>query len=57
MKGNKKKASTSRKKDDSGKEMFTRSNNTVEAKFTLTAYTLTGGVTNENVDEQHAQNN
>lgn len=55
----KKKVSTSKKKKDEGaaRDMVARSNNTVEAKFTLTAYTLTGGVANEAVNEQHAQNN
>jgi type IV pilus assembly protein PilO len=53
-----KKASTSKKKDSeqSARNMVARSNNTVEAKFTLTAYTLTGGVTDESVNEQHARN-
>jgi type IV pilus assembly protein PilO len=52
----KKKASTSKRKDDQNGGAMTRSNNTVEAKFTLTAYTLTGGVANEAVNEQHAKN-
>jgi type IV pilus assembly protein PilO len=52
-----KKTSTSRKKDEASPERMARSNTTVEAKFTLTAYTLSGGVTNESVNEQHAQNN
>lgn len=54
-----KKVSTSKKKKSSeqaARDMVARSNNTVEAKFTLTAYTLTGGVTDESVNEQHAQN-
>ena len=55
----KKKTSTKKNKtDDAGqKGMAMASNNTVEAKFTLTAYTLLGGVTNETVDDQHASNN
>ncbi len=55
---NKKKTSTKKKKADegAGKGMAMRSNNTVEAKFTLTAYTLMGGVTSETVDDQHASN-
>ncbi len=53
-----KKTSTRKKKDDqAAPERVARSNTTVEAKFTLTAYTLSGGVTNESVNEQHAQNN
>lgn len=55
----KKKTSTKKTKadDTAPKGMAMRSNNTVEAKFTLTAYTLMGGVTNETVDDQHASNN
>jgi len=57
VKGGKKKTSTSRKKaDDPTKNTAGRSNNTVEASFTLTAYTLLGGVTNETVNDQHASN-
>jgi type IV pilus assembly protein PilO len=55
----KKKVSTSKKKkgpDQSARDMVARSNNTVEARFLLTAYTLTGGVTDESVNEQHASN-
>lgn len=58
--GKKKKVSTSKKKPSSeqaARDLVARSNNTVEAKFTLTAYTLTGGVADESVNEQHAQNN
>ena len=57
MKGGKKKTSTSKKKpDDASAKNVARSNNTVEAKFILTAYTLLGGVTNETVNDQHASN-
>jgi hypothetical protein len=53
----KKKTSTSKKKtDDQSKNAVARSNNTVEATFTLTAYTLLGGVSNETVNDQHASN-
>lgn len=54
----KKKTSTRRTKVDdvANKGTGMRSNNTVEAQFTLTAYTLMGGVTNETVDDQHASN-
>jgi type IV pilus assembly protein PilO len=53
----KKKTSTSKKKvDDATKNAASRTNNTVEATFTLTAYTLLGGVSNETVNEQHASN-
>ncbi|HEX5132356.1 MAG TPA: type 4a pilus biogenesis protein PilO [Candidatus Krumholzibacteria bacterium] len=52
-----KKVTTSKKKKKDANDVVARSNNTVEAKFTLTAYTLTGGVTDESVNEQHAQNN
>ncbi|HXV15070.1 MAG TPA: type 4a pilus biogenesis protein PilO [Candidatus Krumholzibacteria bacterium] len=53
----KKKTSTKRKKaDEAAPATALRSNNTVEAKFTLTAYTLMGGVTSETVDDQHASN-
>ncbi len=54
----KKKASTKKNKGDDASSPKTalRSNNTVEAKFTLTAYTLMGGVTNETVEDQHASN-
>ncbi|MCI0452121.1 MAG: type 4a pilus biogenesis protein PilO [Candidatus Latescibacteria bacterium] len=53
----KKKTSTKRKKADEAAPITAmRSNNTVEAKFTLTAYTLMGGVTSETVDDQHASN-
>ena len=58
-KAKKKKTATSKKKqnqEQQAKDMVARSNNTVEAKFTLTAYTLLGGVTDETVNEQHAQN-
>jgi len=51
-----KKVSTSRKKKNDADDMVARSNNTVEARFILTAYTLTGGVENESVNEQHASN-
>ena len=53
-----KKTSTSKKKlaDDASQDKVARSNNTVEAKFTLSAYTLLGGVTDETSNEQHAQN-
>jgi type IV pilus assembly protein PilO len=57
LKGGKKKTSTSKKKtDDATKNTAGRSNHTVEAKFTLTAYTLLGGVTSEIVNDQHASN-
>jgi type IV pilus assembly protein PilO len=54
----KKRTSTKKKKTDeeASRETAIRSNNTVEAKFTLTAYTLQGGVANEPVAEQHAYN-
>ncbi len=53
----KKKTSTKRNKgDDASPATGMRSNNTVEAQFTLTAYTLQGGVRNEVVDDQHASN-
>jgi Tfp pilus assembly protein PilO len=53
----KKKTSTRRKKGDAPvNDPVLRSNLTVEASFTLTAYTLTGGVTNETIDDQHAAN-
>ncbi len=53
----KKKTSTKKnKQDEAGGKVAMRSNNTVEAKFTLTAYTLMGGVANETVDDQHASN-
>ena len=53
----KKKTSTRKKKGDAPvNDPVMRSNNTVEASFTLTAYTLTGGVTNETIDDQHAAN-
>lgn len=56
-KGKKKTSTRKTKTDDAApKGMAMRSNNTVEAKFTLTAYTLQGGVTNEAVDDQHASN-
>ncbi|MDH4036806.1 MAG: type 4a pilus biogenesis protein PilO [Candidatus Krumholzibacteria bacterium] len=53
-----KKTSTSKKKDSEqpARNMVARSNNTVEAQFVLTAYTLTGGVSDESVNEQHARN-
>jgi Tfp pilus assembly protein PilO len=58
LKVGKKKTSTSKKKtEDAAKNTAGRSNNTVEATFTLTAYTLLGGVTNEAVNDQHASNN
>ena len=54
----KKKTSTRKKKKNEvpANDPVMRSNNTVEASFTLTAYTLTGGVTNEQTEEQHARN-
>jgi type IV pilus assembly protein PilO len=54
----KKKTSTKKKKTDeeAGRGATIRSNNSVEAQFTLTAYTLQGGVTSETVDDQHASN-
>jgi Tfp pilus assembly protein PilO len=56
----KKKTSTTKKKDAGGEpakeNKIARSTHTVEAKFTLTAYTLLGGVTNETVNDQHARN-
>lgn len=52
-----KKTSTSKKKlEDQANGTVSRSNNTVEASFTLTAYTLLGGVSNETVNDQHASN-
>lgn len=55
----KRKTSTRKTPQDTApsKESMARSHNTVEAKFTLTAYTLVGGVTDETVNEQHAQSN
>lgn len=55
----KKKTSTSKKKDqDSGAaDQVARSNNTVEANFTLTAYTLVPGVSGESVSPQQADAN
>jgi type IV pilus assembly protein PilO len=54
----KKKTSTKKKKTDEqvAKGAPIRSNNSVEAKFTLTAYTLQGGVSSETVEDQHASN-
>jgi type IV pilus assembly protein PilO len=58
----KKKTSTRKKKVNEApkNDPVMKSNNTVEASFTLTAYTLTGGVTNEQTNEQtgdqHASN-
>jgi Tfp pilus assembly protein PilO len=56
QKATKKKTSTSKKKsgDQNPKDAVARSNNTVEARFTLTAYTLLAGVSTETVSEQHA---
>lgn len=52
----KKKTATSKKKADldAGKDTLARSNNTVEARFTLTAYTLLAGVSGEPVNAQQA---
>lgn len=51
----KKKTSTSKKKQqDQSTDQVARSNNTVEAHFTLTAYTLLTGVTGEAVNPQQA---
>jgi Tfp pilus assembly protein PilO len=53
----KKKTSTRKKKPaNDQKDPVLRSNNTVQANFTVTAYTLTGGVTDETIDDQHASN-
>lgn len=53
-----KKTSTSKNNNKSAAaDMVARSNNTVQAKFTLTAYTLNGGVTNESANQQQARNN
>jgi len=58
-KGKKKKTSTSKKRtaQEPTKDMVARSNNTVEARFTLTAYTLITGVTTETVNAQQANAN
>jgi type IV pilus assembly protein PilO len=54
-KHSKKKTSTSKKKQqDQSTDQVARSNNTVEAHFTLTAYTLLAGVTGEVVNPQQA---
>jgi Tfp pilus assembly protein PilO len=56
----KKKTSTSKKKDRAqqpSKDAVARSNNTVEARFTLTAYTLLANVTSEPVNAQQANAN
>ncbi len=54
-KGAKKKTTTSKKKPaDAGNDVAARSNTTVEARFTLTAYTLLTGVTAEAVEPQEA---
>ena len=58
-KNSKKKTSTSKKKaaNEQNNDAVARSNNTVEARFTLTAYTLLTGVSNEAVQAQQAQAN
>jgi len=58
-KGAKKKTSTSKKKaaQDNPNDAVAHSNNTVEAHFTLTAYTLLAGVTGEAVNPQQAEAN
>lgn len=55
----KKKTATSKKKSaqDQKDDVVARSNNTVEARFTLTAYTLLTGVSSETVQAQQAQAN
>jgi Tfp pilus assembly protein PilO len=55
----KRKTSTSKKKQgqDANNDVVARSNNTVEAHFTLTAYTLLAAVTNEAVNPQQADAN
>jgi hypothetical protein len=54
----KKKTSTSKKKQqDQQTDQVARSNNTVEAHFTLTAYTLLAGVAGEAVNPQQADAN
>ena len=55
-KGSRKKTATSKKKaaQEQKNDTVARSNNTVEARFTLTAYTLIAGVTQETVQAQHA---
>ncbi|HET6347878.1 MAG TPA: type 4a pilus biogenesis protein PilO [Candidatus Krumholzibacteria bacterium] len=55
-KGAKKKTSTSKKKKDTAdnEDAVARSNNTVEAHFTLTAYTLIKSVPGETVEAQQA---
>jgi len=52
----KKKTQTSKKakNQEPSRDMVARSNNTVEARFTLTAYTLIPGVPNEPVNPQQA---
>jgi len=50
----KKKTSTSKKKQDQSADQVARSSNTVEAHFTLTAYTLLAGVAGEAVNPQEA---
>ncbi|HEU4928436.1 MAG TPA: type 4a pilus biogenesis protein PilO, partial [Candidatus Krumholzibacteria bacterium] len=53
----KKKTSTRKKKSEAPvNDPVMKSNNTVEASFTLTAYTLTGGVIDEQTEDQHASN-
>jgi type IV pilus assembly protein PilO len=58
-KGTKKKTSTSKTKkaQDNSTDEVARSNNTVEAHFTLTAYTLLENVTGETVNPQQADAN
>lgn len=59
-KQSKKKTATSKKKDrrqEDTKDPVARSNNTVEARFTLIAYTLQAGVTTEAVETQQASVN
>jgi type IV pilus assembly protein PilO len=55
-KSTKKRTTTSKKKgaEASSNDMVARSNNTVEAKFTLTAYTLTESVSPETINAQQA---
>jgi type IV pilus assembly protein PilO len=59
-KHSKKKTTTSKKKDkrqEETKDPVARSNNTVEARFTLTAYTLQAGTTTEAVESQQVSAN
>lgn len=57
-KSGKKKTSTSKKKaTDNASDAVAHSNNTVEAHFTLTAYTLLAGATGEPVNPQQADAN